>query len=365
MSREIRVGLMFTLSLGVLAVALYFLGSFQEMVSYRIKFSKVNGLAPDSPVQFNGVPIGRVSQIVLSEDPPVEGQVPIIVTIAVHRSARQHIRASTTADIRSIGVLGDKTILLVTDDYSAKTLEEDDFIQPSPRMLDVDKLLKQGTDMVSDISEITEDFKVVLNQLREGEGLLYTVINDEALANDLRKSIARTVAILENEENFLSLITDDPEFAQKVKTDITRLTHTAADLSERYSEADGLIPSLMEDEAYAASVRARVDHVLDRSVSYVNALTESEGLLYRLTQDEEYGDEVAENVRRATFHLANILEKIDRGDGSVGLMINDPSLYQGLYEVVYGLQHSGISKWYIQKKQRKGEELLDENDPNP
>ena len=119
MNRDVRVGTLFIVSLAILVAALYYLGSFREQVSYKIEFEKVLGLARDSPVQFNGVPIGRVTKIVLGEEAAPGERVTIIVTIDVHRSARNHIRASTLADIRSIGILGDKSILLVTDDYNA------------------------------------------------------------------------------------------------------------------------------------------------------------------------------------------------------------------------------------------------------
>ncbi len=359
MNREVRVGLMFTLSLIILGGALYYLGSFQEMVSYKIKFDKVIGLAVDNPVHFNGVPIGRVTKIVLSEDTEVLGSVPIIVTIAVHRSVKNHIRTSTRAEIKSIGILGDKSILLVTPNYSVDILEEGAFIQPSAKMLDVDKLLAQGTDMVADVTEITDDLKLILGKISKEDGALQRLIGDKDMADDLKKIIALMRGYLDHDDNAMSLMLKDPEFARNLKTGLETLVRDLSLIMEQYKSGEGLLPALMTDEAMKKDFQVKLNGLLDSSTAYVESLSQSRGLLYRMTQDEEYGERVAKNLEKASYHLASILEKIDEGDGSAAMMVNDPSLYEGLYEVVYGVQNSGITKWYIRKKQKKGAELME------
>ncbi len=357
MNREVRVGLMFIISLAILGASLYFLGSFQEMVKYKIKFDKVIGLAVDSPVHFNGVPIGRVSKIVLSEETQQPGQVPIIVTIKVHRSARNHIRHSTEADIKSVGILGDKSILLITRDYTADLLEEGAFIHPSPKMVDVEKLLAQGTDMVTDITAVTENLKKILDQLANEDGVLQRLISDTELADELKATVRRAAAYLENEDSVAGLLLKDPAFAADLKSRVTTISANVAAISEQFREGEGLVPALMTDKAYKQEVQKKINHMLDSTTAYVETLSESRGLLYKLTRDEEYGLRISQNLEKASYHLASILEKIDEGEGTASLVVNDPSLYQGIYEVVYGLQHSGVSKWYLRKKQKKGAKL--------
>ncbi len=363
MNREVRVGLMFTLSVLILGTALYYVGNFQETLAYRIQFSKVNGLAVDSPVHFNGVPIGRVTKITLDVQERPDGKVPINVDIAVHRSARDHIRTSTVADIKSIGVLGDKYILLLTDDYTAEMLEVDGQIQTSDKGLDVERLLEQGTDFVTDVSQITKDLKQFLTQLNSKQGLIQRMVGDEQFAADLIQRLDKAVGQLENREGLISLLLTDPEFAARFRTEFNQIAGGMNALIEKFEKGDGLIPALMEDAEYRDAFKAKSTALLDNLSGYVTRVSESRGLLYRLTEDEEYGERVAANIEKATFHLASILEKIDQGEGSASLMINDPSLYQGLYQVVYGLEHSGISKWYIQRKRKRGAKMMDHQKP--
>ena len=360
MNRDVRVGILFMVSLAILATALYYLGSFREQVSYKIEFEKVLGLARDSPIQFNGVPIGRVTQIELGEAAAPGERVTIIVTINVQRSARNHIRSSTVADIRSIGILGDKSVLLVTDDYNAPVLEENDFIKPSPNTLDVAKLLAQGTDMVADATAVTNDLKLLLDRLVNEDGTLQSLIGDKKMSTDVKQIVARLLSYLESDQSTMSLLLKDPEFAQLVKARVETITGSLSTFSSDLNNPDGLLPLLLQDPTFRDQVSGKVLTLLDNSNQYVERLANGRGLLHKMTQDEDYATRVAANLEKASYHLSSILEKIDEGEGSASLLVNDPSLYKGLYEVVYGLEHSGISKWYLQKKQKRGNKLLTE-----
>ena len=366
MSREVRVGMMFVLSLVIFGTALYFLGSLKEMVSYKVQFDKVIGLEVDSPVQFRGVPIGRVTKIVLAEQVSPSSRVPINVTLAVHRSARDHIRTSTYADIRSVGVLGDKSILLLTRDYSADPLEEGGFIKLSPKALDVDKLLAQGEGLVSDATEIAKSLRTILQRIAHEEGPFQTLVRDKAMARDLKKTVAGAVRYMEEERNVLSLLMRDPDFAAMLEKRLDTTLGNVEAISSQYKDNQGLLPMLMADEAFKKEVQTKVLALLDQSTTYADTLASGKGLVNKMTQDEAYAERVSTNLEKASFHLASILAKIDEGDGTAALVVNDPSLYQGLYEVVYGLQHSGLSKWYIQRKQKKGAKVkATEEDESP
>lgn len=358
MNREVRVGMMFVAAAAIMALAVVFLGRFQEQVTYKVRFSKVLGLTRDAPVQFNGVSIGRVTKIVLAEQ-NLGDDPSIIVHLAVHRSVRQHIRASTTADIKSVGILGDKSVLLLTEDYGSEILPEDSFIDPAPKMVDMDKLLEQGTDMVADATAITRDLRTLLDRMANEDGPFQSVIGDQQMAAEMRAAVTRLLAYVENEDTLLALMMDDPEFAQKVEQRLDRITAEIDTFSSRVNEGQGLLPMMLEDEDFKKDVQARILSTLDNSEALTQQLLEGEGLLHKMTTDKEYGDRVAANLEKASYHLASILEKMDQGDGTASLMINDPSLYQGVYEVVYGLKNSGIAKWYIQRKQRQGARKLE------
>ncbi|MCB1049543.1 MAG: MCE family protein [Acidobacteria bacterium] len=361
MSKEIKVGLFFALSLVIFVISIFYVGNFQENLTYQIKFPEVNGLEVDSPVHFNGVPIGRVTRISISEEPAVNNRVDIIVRIGVHRSMRNHIRTSTVADIKSRGVLGDKYILLATNDYSAETLKEDEFIKPIPKLLNVEELLKQGTDLVGDVTDMSENLRKILSQLANQEGLLQRLIGDPELAQTTTRVLVDIMQKIENNESLMGLLLNDPQFKTQFKDLLNRNLTSLAELLESTKGDEGLAAMLLHDAEFKNQVRTQLLAVLDSAQNLVNRYQNAEGLIPRLMEDKEYGDRLAANLERASFHLANILQKMDEGEGSAGLILNDPSIYQGIYEVVYGLNHSGLSKWYIQSKRKKGNKLIEKD----
>lgn len=358
MSREARVGVMFAIAVTLFGIAIYFLTDMKELVSYRIKFDKVNGLATDSPVEFRGVPIGRVTAIELSDEVVPGAEVPIIVTIGIHRKARSHIRTSTIADIRAVGILGDKAVLLLTEDYTAPELAEDNFIAPSTKALDVDRLLARGEDLVTDVTAISKDLRKILGDMAAEQGALGTLISDKEMGTDLKQALAGAASYMEQRNNLLGLLLKDPEFAAMVKSRLEHGLGNFENLSQRYKDADGLLPMLMEDPTFRDETRKRVLALLEDTQAVATTLRDGKGLLQKMTTDEAYAQRVSTNLEKASYHLASILEKIDTGDGTAAMVVNDPALYQGLYEVVYGLKHSGLSKWYIQNKQKKGAAIL-------
>lgn len=63
--------------------------------------------------------------------------------------------------------------------------------------------------------------------------------------------------------------------------------------------------------------------------------------------EKDVGDD--KKLKRALTHLTNVLEKVDRGGGTLGSLINDPTLYQRLQELVGMPSRKGYLKGVIRK----------------
>lgn len=364
MNKEIRVGIMVALSLGILAAAIFNVGSFRDTLEYHIRFVQVNGLQVDSPVHFNGVPIGRVTEIRLEQGEGDDGKVNVIVTISVHKSLGNHIRTSTIAAIKVLGVLGDKYILLVNQDNSAPLLEEESFIQTAERALDVDALLKQGQGLVDDVSVMSENLRTLIAQLATADGVVQRMIGDPELARKLTGVLMQVLDRIQTRESLMGLMLNDPEFGRAVHTNLEHATARLNRLLRDLEDNDNLFQLVARDPEFKHAFKDELFCLFDEASTFLASLSQARGLAHKLVQDEEWGERVSQNIEKASYHLASILEKIDEGDGSAALFLNDPSVYQGVYEVVYGMQHSGITKWYIQKKRKKGHKLLGEKREN-
>ena len=66
-----------------------------------------------------------------------------------------------------------------------------------------------------------------------------------------------------------------------------------------------------------------------------------------------------EKSQRALFKEVGAVQqvlacKVDRGEGTLGALVNDPLLYQGMRDVVTGVQDSRFLRWMAQRYARKG-----------
>ena len=59
----------------------------------------------------------------------------------------------------------------------------------------------------------------------------------------------------------------------------------------------------------------------------VDRFNKGNGAVQRLLSDQHYANQLLANMQTSLADMKDILRKIDDGQGSVGLAVNDPSLY--------------------------------------
>jgi hypothetical protein len=53
--------------------------------------------------------------------------------------------------------------------------------------------------------------------------------------------------------------------------------------------------------------------------------------------DEEYADEITGEIQRVLERIDNLVTKLDEGEGTAGKLINDPSVYEAVQDVIIGV----------------------------
>ena len=125
----------------------------------------------------------------------------------------------------------------------------------------------------------------------------------------------------------------------------------------KIDSGEGALPALLDDPA----TRERLDGLLqklDQTADNLNQFTEElssgEGLFARLIQDEEYGREVATDLKELIANLNRLSGRLESGDGTLGMLINDPSVYEGVDQVLVGINESKLLRWVIRNRQKAG-----------
>jgi phospholipid/cholesterol/gamma-HCH transport system substrate-binding protein len=72
-----------------------------------------------------------------------------------------------------------------------------------------------------------------------------------------------------------------------------------------------------------------------------------DGLLHRVIYGASSDTQTTGDFLEATIRLNSILEKVDQGEGTMGLLINDPTLYEDLKTLIGGAQRSVVVRSLI------------------
>ena len=358
--REWKVGLLIVVALVVLGIGIFLIGEesnlFSDKNRYVSYFTSVGGLNEGNPVQLNGVEVGTVSDIVLPTDAEATE---IEVAMEVDERYAERIREDSMARIKTLGLLGDKYVEITSGSSGAETIPPGGVIPAAPPT-NVDKLVASGEDVMDNVVQISADLRDILHRMDQGEGLLGELTTESETGErvtdaivDTMETVQRVARKIETGEGPLPRLLNDAEMAERMARSVERLETTLATLEE----GDGLLPALLHDAATRDRFEATLEQVRVTSENLRQLsleLREGDGLLPMLIEDEQFGREVKAEVESILERIDELVRKLDEGQGTAARLINDPSVYQAIQDVIVGVNESKLLRWLIRNRQKKG-----------
>ena len=297
---SLLVGGFVALSLGLLVASILLLSSergiFTERYRVVARFDNVQGLLGGAPVWLAGKEVGRVETVRFDR---LGVTPPIIVVLKIDADVRDRVRADSIATIGTIGLLGDSYVEIGLGSLEAPEIEPGGTIQTeSP--VNLNAVMTAGTVALDEFAVLAEN--------------LNRVVEDFAGADGSKKTADAVAA--------------------------------ASEIAVAIQEGPGLLHSLVYDQYEGGGIES-----IERSLAYLedilDEIRDGQGIFHSLIfQDQEDQDLVAELVSAAT-RLNSVLEKIDDGDGSLGLLVNDPTVYDDLKLLLNGAQRSLVLRSLI------------------
>jgi phospholipid/cholesterol/gamma-HCH transport system substrate-binding protein len=313
---EVVVGL-FVLALAVTAiVGVLLLGRsrhvFEQRTTLHATFSEVAGLAQGAPVRVSGVNVGTVARISFVR----AARRPLIrVDMQVTRATMGLIRSDSLARISSQGLLGDKIIDISAGSTEAPEVEPGGEIR-SVEAADIDRMLHQASVVIDDARRVADRAAAAFEQFLDA------------------KSVAAMRASLLHLHGLLHEADKGHGLAHAIFYD----RRSAEDLERVLAGVDRLVQHV--DRGVL-----RIDSVL--------AATDDEGrqMLNNLSRAARDVGETARRIgtspalpslERATGDLAQMTATMKRGQGTIGALIMDPTIYDQLVSVLGGIGRSRI-----------------------
>jgi phospholipid/cholesterol/gamma-HCH transport system substrate-binding protein len=295
------VGTFVMLSLLLLAVILLTFSSEQGLFRPRYRltayFENVQGLTAGAPVRLAGRDVGTVEDVSFA---PLDGNLPPIrVELDIDRGVQERIRSDSRASIGTIGLLGDKYVEISMGTPLGRALTNAAEL-PTQNPLDLTQAAERGTQAIDNIARLAENVNEAVLQFQGDMGTAR-----------IADSLASIHAII-----------------------------------EEVRSGEGLLHSLIYD-SYEGSGVESIERSLATFEGILREIADGDGLLHSLIYDSKEDQEFLSEATIAGRRLNRILEKIDTGTGSLGLLVNDPALYEDMRALLGGAQDSFVVRSLI------------------
>ena len=276
MSNELKVGITVLLAVIVAIVGFRFMRDvpiLRQSMEIAATFDRVDGISSGSVVNINGVKVGSVNRVHLTPENNVRITMRIDTDVAIPRGS--------VAYLTSLGIVEGKSIVIELGD-SDEMIEYGEEIEGRYVESMMEVLGSRGDELGDDVSEGIAELNQFLRQL------------NATLTDDTRISVRETLGNAEQATGRIASTLEGKqrEIEQAIDSGSRMLSQLDTMVTDNRPKVDSLMVSLEYNINELAAVRVELE--------------------------------------KATTNLNEILEKINHGDGTLGRLVNDPSIYENL-----------------------------------
>jgi len=330
---EAKVGIFVLIGIILLVYMSLRVGGIQfgraEGYEVYIRLDSAAGLDNDASVRVAGVEIGRVKGIVLQNNKAK-------VVLRINPDVK--IGKDFTAVLKTKGLLGERYVELIPGSPNAPSLEAGGEITRVTTYTDLDKLISILSDAATDIRKVSESLSNALGG-REGQATLKNIVTNieeitERLNNVVKRNDEKFARIVNNFELFSKILKEQgPEITGGLKAVADNLNQLIAENKEPLR--DGI------DNLRTATAK------LGETMETINKLAKN----------------VEPKIDDSVETIKSIVNKVDRGEGTLGKLVNDTTIHDSFNKTLTGINsYLGRVESFKTFVGYRGEYLFDASD---
>ncbi len=347
--QSLKVGI-FVIGLSILTlISVFVLGGSSDILEDRYtlkgKWADVAGLKEGAVVRLAGWDVGEVSRIEFSDNME---QKELTVEMSIMARYQERIRIDSEARIDTVGVLGDKYVSLSMGSPSEDGLNDGSFIS-TRAPLDFLGYTKKFEDILYNTSSISRKFDLMLGT------------DEEAAQAKVGQSMGHLEGLLKGAQEgagLMNALVYDEELPKRVKGILRNLDSASRGMSDIMGEVktgDGLANELIygDDGAALAEQLGRLAGTLSQ---LTDDIKNEESLVHAMLYDQEKA-KILDDLSVMVESLRNTSQALEQGNGTLGLLANDPSLYEDIRALLGGAQRNKLLRSYIRRTVEQGERV--------
>lgn len=325
---QLRVGLIAIAALLLLGYLIILLSSGTGLFSGSSNVFTFMGdsgdLADGAPVRLNGIVVGKVRNIALSGSNEPERVIKI--DLEIEDKYLPAIPVDSEAQISAGNLLGTKYIN-VTKGKAPQHIQAGGELK-SANVAEFQDVVRQSYSAVAALNGIVSKLGDLLDQIQSGKGTIGKFLVDPTLYD---KAVALVnegqglIATLNSTKGSVGKWINDDQFYNDTRLTVQKLNNLLEGLQQGQGTAGKFLkdPAMYDDiRAGIADLRKSIDHI-NQLLADVNAGKGTAGKLLK-------SDDLANQIHESIAKLDSILDKINNGQGTLGQLLVNPSLYESL-----------------------------------
>ncbi len=283
----VKLGLMVAIGVLLFIVAIYYLGSqqnlFSSTVTVKSYFKNVSGLVEGNKVRYSGITVGSVSQIEIIKDTT------ILVEMTIDKDIEKFIRKDSKVEISSDGLMGSKIINILPGSANAPQATEKDFLQ-TKRTVEMQDILEEAKSLMEEGHQITQNLKMVTQKMNDGEGDFAVLLNENTITSKLSKTGDELL-----------------DFASNAKEITDKINNGNGDLGQLVN--DTAITGQINQVMYNLNqITTKTDSATEQILLFGKELNNGNGIVHKLVYDSLMANNIDTTLLKVNSGIDDVKE---------------------------------------------------------
>ena len=307
-----RVGVFVLIAVSIFIMIVFFLTGEQSLFerSYTVNtsFKNTAGLINGAAVRLSGVRIGAVTNIDFAKHP--EGEKVIEVSMKITKEGISRLNPDAKATIRTEGLLGDKYIEIIPGKESPLASPPEVVRIQSQTPFELGSILGQSGDLLANVISISKNLDRIVGGFGEEENIK-NINKTIASVKASSEAIQKNLEAIENSNGILNTMIYGPSDQKGNKIDENTLVKLNKLVNE-INNGDGTLHTLIYDEELSTDIDNTFANISEATGKFNGE------------------DGVVTELQETMINFKEISDMLRGGDGTLGALLIDPSIYDSL-----------------------------------